>query len=793
MVHFRNIILVNFVAFFCIQSVYSQDYIWPTNASQYLSASFAEYRAGHFHAGIDIKTQGRTGFPVFATRAGYIWQVRVSPYGYGRVIYQKLDTGEYAIYAHLERFSETLDNFITNEQMKRQSFSLLREFQPDDFPVAAGEIIAYTGESGIGPPHLHFELRDKANQPFNPLLKGYEVIDTQKPVPQQLAIIPLEPGTEINGQYEPVILIPGHSKNGDYLIEQAIQFNGKIGLAIEGYDPINFVANKLGFYSIKLFVDEKSVFSAKFDKFSYNQTNQIYLDRNFRLLRRGVGSFNNCYIDSGNQLSFYNPSKTGTGTIYSEPLLTINHESAISDTVIQLPDSQNLSNQFHQFRIELADFHQNISTISGTFIPQQQPVLIPDIEIIDQSKVILTNLNELIQDGCQNLDILISRNSGRSWLPTVRWPNKKSNIIRNHTNVMNDTLIIGQLIGQSSGAQILKINGKHQNGLPYRPYYKILKSNRKVTYQSAFFTCHTDFYDNYMLFDIAVSLPVIEPPSLTIQVATGEINDIPLIQTELTNYKASYVLPDQIRSQLKIELWGITVDGRGMFCEKFFDLTSINPKTGGQVRSADGGFQVNFMPQGLYRSIYTQIYEETPGNSNNLQYFSPVYRVEPFDIPLKKNARISIKYPSHYDRPEKLGIYSNSNGNGNWHFSGNNLDQINQTVSTYVSEFNTYVLIEDILPPEIQFIIPREGQQLSNRPIEFQCKILDNLSGIPDNPMAIRMYLDGKWILSELEPERKLVIHKPDAPLSKGKHTLKVVVKDRCQNVQEKSCSFWIL
>jgi hypothetical protein len=793
LVHFRNVLITNFIIFFCFQPIYSQDYIWPTNSSQYLSASFAEYRAGHFHAGIDIKTQGRTGFPVFATRAGYIWQVRVSPFGYGRVIYQRLDTGEYAIYAHLERFGETLESFIKNEQLKRQSFSILREFQPNDFPVAAGEIIAYTGESGIGPPHLHFEMRDKSNHPINPLKKGFGVVDTQKPVPQQLAIIPINQGTEINGQFEPVILIPTNSKNGDYLIEQPIQFNGKIGLAIEVYDPIDFTANKLGLNSIQLYVDEKRIFSAKFDKFSYSQTDQIYLDRNFRLMCRGIGTFNNCFIEVGNELSFYDPSKKGTGTINSELLTTMLPDSSVSDTVNQFLDSQNLSTQLHPFRIEIADFHQNTSTISGVFIPQQQPVLMPEIEIIEQSKVTLTNLNRLIEEGCSGFEVQISRNNGRSWFPTVRWPAKKNNHSRNLTSAVSDTLILGQIISQNSGAQILKINASHQNGLAFRPYFKILKANRKVTYQSAFFTCNTDFYDDFMLFDIQVSLPVIEPPSLKIQLASGETDELSLVQTELTNYKTSYRLPSQISGQLKIELWGVTVDGRGMFYENFLDLTSITPPTGGLVRSPNGGFQVNFMPQGLYRTIYTQIYEEAPPSNNNFQYFSPVYRIEPFDVPLKKSARISIKYPSNYEKPEKLGIYSNSNGNGAWHFCGNNLDQINQTVSTYVSAFNTYVLTEDILPPEIQFIYPREGQQLANRSSEIQCKIMDDLSGIPDNPTAIRMYLDGKWILSELEPERRFVIHKPEVPYAKGKHLLKVVVKDRAQNVQEKSCSFWIL
>ena len=36
-------------------------YIWPTDASPYLTSTFAETRSTHFHSGIDIKTWGREG------------------------------------------------------------------------------------------------------------------------------------------------------------------------------------------------------------------------------------------------------------------------------------------------------------------------------------------------------------------------------------------------------------------------------------------------------------------------------------------------------------------------------------------------------------------------------------------------------------------------------------------------------------------------------------------------------------------------------------------------------------
>src|SRR5438105_1830788 len=54
-----------------------KDYIWPTDASMKITSSFAEYRSTHFHGGIDISTNGHTGYKVFAVREGYVYRIRI--------------------------------------------------------------------------------------------------------------------------------------------------------------------------------------------------------------------------------------------------------------------------------------------------------------------------------------------------------------------------------------------------------------------------------------------------------------------------------------------------------------------------------------------------------------------------------------------------------------------------------------------------------------------------------------------------------------------------------------------
>ena len=82
----------------------TESLLWPLELKPALSSTFGETRPTAFHAGIDLKTWGKTGYPVRALADGWILRVRTSPWGYGRALYQQLADGRIAVYAHLEGF-----------------------------------------------------------------------------------------------------------------------------------------------------------------------------------------------------------------------------------------------------------------------------------------------------------------------------------------------------------------------------------------------------------------------------------------------------------------------------------------------------------------------------------------------------------------------------------------------------------------------------------------------------------------------------------------------------------------
>ena len=69
--------------------------------------------------------------------------------------------------------------------------------------MARGEVIARSGESGAGPPHLHLEIRNAGNVPVNPLLHDYSVTDTKAPTLQRIALVPMDSDSRVNGRPHP--------------------------------------------------------------------------------------------------------------------------------------------------------------------------------------------------------------------------------------------------------------------------------------------------------------------------------------------------------------------------------------------------------------------------------------------------------------------------------------------------------------------------------------------------------------------------------------------------------------
>lgn len=279
----------------------SLTYVWPTDATHQISSTFGETRSSHLHAGLDIRTWGQEGYKVFATRDGIIYRIGTGPYGYGNVLYMKHSDGSFSVYAHLNRFEPNLQAYTDSIRMENYTFSIDKIVEGDSLYYKKGDVIAFSGSSGIGPPHLHFELRDPQNKPFNPLLTNISVQDDLQPVFRQLGIEFLKPGTLKPERYE----IVNARKSGNRYSFGEITVNQPVGLSVNVHDRANFTPNVYAVYTLSMVLESDTLFHSRIDQFSYREGRQMFLDRSYQILAQTRRGFQRLYRVNGNRIPIY--------------------------------------------------------------------------------------------------------------------------------------------------------------------------------------------------------------------------------------------------------------------------------------------------------------------------------------------------------------------------------------------------------------------------------------------------------------------------------------------------------
>ena len=249
----------------------------PLDIPMVLSGSFGELRSNHFHSGLDIKTQQRSGVPIYAPADGYVSRIKVGHYGYGKALYIKHPNGYSTVYAHLQKFEATIQDFVKQSQYKKERYEIELFPKENSLLVKKGDLIAYTGNSGSsGGPHLHYEIRDAYSRPMNPMLFGLEIPDTKDPSVTSVLAYPMSDDATVNQSSEPVKLRLIKQKDGSYKTEK-ISAYGKIGFGIATTDQQNGAYNKNGVYRIKTTYNGKPKIDIKFEKISFDETR--YLNR----------------------------------------------------------------------------------------------------------------------------------------------------------------------------------------------------------------------------------------------------------------------------------------------------------------------------------------------------------------------------------------------------------------------------------------------------------------------------------------------------------------------------------
>lgn len=252
---------------------YPQNYFRnPLNIPMQLAANFGAVRTNHFHMGLDLRTNSQENLSVVAAADGYVSRIKVERYGFGNAVYITHPNGYTTVYAHLNKYFDKLDAYVKDRQYKDEKWEQDIAFQPGQFPVTKGQLIALSGNTGgSAGPHLHFEIRDtQTEECLNPLLFGFAIPDSVAPIISGLYWYDRRFST-----YEPGANGIAVKKAGSTYTADVVKVNSPmISFGIKAVDKANQGFN-LGIYKAELFMDGKLIYGFTIDKVSYDDTRYL--------------------------------------------------------------------------------------------------------------------------------------------------------------------------------------------------------------------------------------------------------------------------------------------------------------------------------------------------------------------------------------------------------------------------------------------------------------------------------------------------------------------------------------
>jgi hypothetical protein len=399
-------------------------FINPLEIDLKLSGNFGELRSNHFHSGLDIKTNQRTGANVVAVANGYVSRIKIERYGYGKALYITHPNGYTSVYGHLEKFAPRIEEYLKKRQYEKESYEI--QLFPGDLElrVDQGELVAYSGNSGgSGGPHLHFEIRDGAARPWNPMLMGIEIDDTKAPLIKNARAYPIDENATINGKNEEISLRLIKQNDGSYKMETFSAY-GNIGIGVGMADQQNGSNNQNGVYNITTMLNGSKNFEIEFDKYTFGESRHINQLIDYKYFKLNKSRITRLYIPNNSPLSLY--------------------KNTLNNGILQIVDP----GASHIYQVQVKDLKGNTSTITADITNEAAP---ESLIVSDQSHLSFVDHNTTFTKTLGNFTITIP--SGALYADALLDISQSSDTLKVHTDELplHKNIIITYDLGSKAG------------------------------------------------------------------------------------------------------------------------------------------------------------------------------------------------------------------------------------------------------------------------------------------------------------------------------------------------------
>ena len=734
--------------------------LWPLQVPGSVLSAFGEYRYDHLHAGIDISTGGSTGYKVLAADAGEVFRLKVEWRGYGRALYLRHRSGRVTVYGHLERYEDAvlhLERLVARRQAEAKT-----RYPGDIYPdppirVRRGQVIAFSGESGVGPPHLHFEVRDRQDAPVDPFEAGLLPRDDRlPPVLETLIVTAASPGTFVEGEAREKSYPLKAASDGRRTTDGPVRVNGPFLVALSAYDPAG-ESGRAGVHAIETAVDGTLRYRLAFRSFRFEQYPESGLIYDHRYSRLGPAAFAyRLFHLPGNEL--------GSG-----------NDGGSAVPVDDYPGAFDLGPGPHVLDISVEDSAGNRSR-GRVCILVGRPGEPEDLRWDDQAgghgsirfrypgrdpaPPLAANVRSR---GCQvpqnRVEAEFWDESGGGFRPMI---------------CDLDRGVCAPPQGAASrGVRAARIR-EIRDGVtgPWRILTADPPGSSTLTDLAPALEAWPAFLD--------VLATMTGPNAPPLRLAAGNPRTIlePLVYRNALRWGAA--LP-YARASGSAPFFLVVEGEPSPIASLVLDARWVEP---GHPLDYEGpGFALRLPAGSRFFAGPVALRTERIAGTDRLPAMAEAIELLPDGEALNERGTLSFEVNPDAVAAETLGIYRWDAGRGHWSYEGGELDSGRTRLSLAFRRYGRFALLQDASPPGILEIKPRPGSRGVARRPEVQARIEEEGKGL--NYDGVVFEIDGRSLESEFDPDRGLSKVLEPPRLSPGTHHLRVVATDLAGNASQ--------
>lgn len=728
---------------------------WPLKRDIDLSSGFGDFRDNHFHGGVDLRTGGKIGAEVISPVDGYVWRVYVSYSGYGKGLYIMGDDGYLYVFGHLSRLTGKIGNGIKTKQLADRRYFQDVYFPADSVRVEKGELLAYTGQSGKGGPHLHFEKRTADNVPINPLSHGFDIADKIKPTFSRIGIQLTDDRSLLdNGRRKMFLDLKPAGRSGNYRSDTLIYMHRPFGFLIDGYDRMRSGGMKQSIYRLRLYIDDHLLYETRLDSLSFETTDAVRLEYDYveaadnrkrvRHLFRLVGNrFTGS--SSGEGSGIYGVSgreKVGRhrARIVGEDCFG-NRSEVRFDFLWGPPDDIFTLDSVVTPADNTTDFH--FTPVAG-----YEALGVDSIAVLRNGPGVWGKPSEVTVFPLENARLKCRVKAQRTESALLRL------FLFAGDAVIRDNIFNGLKERQPDRCKV--VWEVVEDGL-----LVTLNIRNKMASQSRIELYHGDSllgveYPQY--FDLTRHICFIPP--------RPEYSQIDRIGMAMTRDPSHQIR--EFSDSLDIHLIGYRDN---------------------QVIAVDDQLTLTFNRANLYQPRFIEVRRNIPRFKTNMHLNSAHYEILPEAFVTREDFWISLKIPSRTINQNPSGICWLDKKENRWVWLDNEVEDDGLRATSLGG--GSFAAVFDYNPPRITRLSLSEGRTYTTRKPRITFLAEDTLSGIGDDRNIV-VKIDAQWQIVDYDPETNRCVTQPVTPLEPGPHHLAILVTDRAGNLTEQYYNFVI-